>query len=353
MDKQKRSYCLIVLSIIVIAILAACGMENAEHAITQIPAKETTFTPSKQVTKTPEPTGTMEPTLAYWATAQEERFAAIDTEREETQAAIFELSTQFPQLCGFNIDRVFPSPNGEWIANDCKYVGNFFRVFQINGNQIWEVPYSAIFEYYPDFIGGVDTIFWSMDGNDLYFVTIPCCPDIDTLGNGDNLYRLDLKTGEWELIIAGSYHFYSFSPDGQQLAYTPNNQTDTDNSIDLHVLDLKTKKEEALHLGSFDQARIISWNQEGTQLVLLAQNGSLYTDDSKYALVVVDLNNKTSQIIIDLTEDWLNVIDWSEDNILTISKSNAIEYYGYYINVSDILFYDLETDVFIVPTTTQ
>jgi len=350
MNKSEHHYYLLAISIIVIVFLIACGTSNSSSPMTPLPTKEVTFTPFKQIVNTPASTRTMEPTLAYWATAQEERFETERIQIAETKQAIFSLATNYPQMCGYQFEGVFVSPGGKWIASNCKFDSAGFRVFQTYGNLVWEIPYSKIFPHYPDFVGGARALHWSAAGNYLYFATWACCPDIDSIGNGDNLYRLNLETGALKLMVTGNFHFYSFSPDGQKLAYTPNNQTEADNSVSIHILDLNTKKEEVSFVGDFDQVGIGAWKQNGRQLLLIAQNGSLYAADREFALVFVDLYKKESQVIIDFTEDVLYVTSWSEDDILTISRSSAVAYYGYYVNFNDLVFYDLKINQFITST---
>jgi len=355
MNEQRRYY-FCVFALMMLALLISCGTSNSETPVTVIATKVSVPMETKQTTVTPtasqilvSPTASMEPTFAYWATAQQVRFDAEYTRVAETKQAISIFVKQYPQMCGFQLEGVFISADGEWIASDCKFDVGGFRVFQTHGSLVWDIPYSKIFPYYPDFVGGVQPLHWSVDGNYLYLATWSCCPDIDSMGNGNDLYRLNLKTGNWELMITGNFHYYSFSPDGRKLAYTPNNQMDADNSVTIHILDLDTNKEELIYLGNFEQASVITWKQDGTQLVLIAQNGSLYSDNRKFALIVADLQKKRAYIVIPLGEDGLGIKAWSDNDVLTISRSNVMEYNGYYVNVFDTVYYDLEINQFVTP----
>jgi len=293
------------------------------------------------------PTGTMEPTFAYWATAQESRFDAQHAQIAETKQAILGLATTYPQLCGFENEGVSVSPDGNWVASDCRVAGDFFRIFQTHGNLIWNISYSEIFEFYPEFLGSVHVLHWSADGNYLYFANRSCCADIDAETNGDALYRLNLQTGDWKLLIPGIFNYYWFFPDGQRLLYILNNQAG--GFVRLHLLDIKTGKEELMDVGNFEQAWVV-WNHDGMRLALTTQTGSAYTDDSKFALVVVDLLQKKSQTIIQLTEDGLGVTAWSDDDILTINRWNVMEYNGDYVSTFEAVFYDLKINQFVKPT---
>jgi WD40 repeat protein len=292
----------------------------------------------------------MEPTFAYWATAQQSGFDVEYTRVAETKQAIFSLATSYPQVCGFENEGVSVSPDRNWIAMDCRYAGDFFRVFQTNENRIWDIPFSAIFEFYPEFLGSVRALNWSGDGDYLYFANRSCCADTDAETNGDALYRLNLQTGDWKLLISGIFNYYWFFPDGQRLLYILNNQAGANNFVRLHLLDIKTGEEELMDVDNFEQAWVV-WNHDGMRLALIAQTGDAYTDNRKFTLVVVDLLQKKPQTIIPLTEDGLGVTAWSDDDILTINRSNVMEYNGDYVNfIREVVFYDLKINQFVKPT---
>lgn len=350
--RKRNSYSLAV-AFIVIVLLASCGINTFQTPVTIVSSTENTPTQVKQTAEVAVAsqtlTGTMEPTFAYWATAQESGFDAQSTQVVETKQAISDLSAQYSQMCGHQLEGVFTSPDGNWVASDCRFDGDFFRVFHTRGNQIWDVPYSAIFEFYPEFLGSVRALHWSSDGNYLYFSNSSCCADTDATTNGDALYRLNLQTGDWILLIPGIFNYYSFFPDGNRLVYLLNNQAGVNKLIILHLLDLDTGQEELIDVGNFEKAWVV-WNHDGMQLALTAQTGNAYSDDRKFALVVVDLLQKKSQTIIQLTKAGLGVTAWSNDDILTISRSTVMEDNGYYVNAVDVMFYDLKINRFVTPT---
>jgi hypothetical protein len=346
MNKQEHKYNLLVVTIIVIVLLAACGKENLNAPMNLPPTEEATFTPSQQLSKTPIPLKTMEPTLAYWATAQENRFNSTYTQIAETKVAIFELAAQFPQLCGFDTEGVFLSPNGEWIANDCRYSTEEFRVFQTNGHATWIIPLAKLFENYPSDAGSVDALHWSTDGKLLYFTNSACCPDVDTLSTGDTLFVFNLQTGDWRPLIKGHFNFYSFSPDERYLVYILNNQANANSILNLHIRDQNTGEEAPINIGKFEQAGYAVWKQSGLQLALTTQIGNMYDENRKYSLVALDLQKRTSKNIILNSNDPPYVKDWSNDDLLTIQINKTTEYADYYISHYDTLYYDLKTNQF-------
>lgn len=336
--------------IMLLLLLVACGIDTSQTLIP--PTIQAAITLTAPVTQTPTLTATMEPTFAYWATAQDATFSAESIQSDATQQAIFDLSAQFPQLCGFDQEGTSISPDGEWIANDCRFMEGVFRVFRTSGDQVWDVPYSAVMKYYPEFIGSVRALHWSHDGNTLYFTSSSCCADTDAISNGDALYRLDLQSGDWAVITEGPFSYYSFSPDGEDLLYVVNSYSGKRSSVRLHFLELGTGHEDLIDVEGFEQAGWAVWRPDGRKIALRAQTGSLYSDDRKDALIVVDVQTHKSQTVIPLTAEGLAVTGWSNDDLLTIRRANVMEYNDYYVNVFEIIFYDLKNNSFVTPIPT-
>lgn len=353
--RGNEFYCYLY-AIAVIAFLSSCGINNFETPVAVAPTTETASIKATQTMGIQtanqtlnNPTGTMEPVFSYWATAQQARFNSEYTQVAETKQAIFSLATTYPQMCGFENEGVSVSPDTNWIAMDCRYAGDFFRVFQIHGNRVWDIPYSKIFPYYPEFAGSVRALHWSEDSKHLYFANRSCCADIDAMTNGDILYKLNLQNGKWISFILGNFNYYSFSPDGQLLIYLLNNQAGINKSIQLHLLNLATEKEQLINAGNFEMAWIV-WKQDGKQLALIAQTGNIYEDNRKFALVVADLQTMIARTIVPLGKDGLGLSVWSDDDVLTVRKSQVMEYNDYYVNSFDTVYYDLKTYQFVTPT---
>lgn len=349
-DKTNNKYLVLVTSILIVIILVSCGTINSNHpTVSPVAIGKVTETPLKEITITPRLTDTMEPTLAYWATAQENRFNDIYTHIAETKIAIVDLSTQFPQFCGFDFESVFTSPDGKWIADDCQYfAGGEFHVFSKVDNKTWIIPYSKVFENYPNDVGSIDALHWSKDGKYLYFTNDPCCPHTDTLSNGNTLFVLDLQTGTWKPIVKGYFNYFLFSPVENRLVYIICSQANANTKIDLHVLDLSTGQEELIHIGNFEQAGYATWSPNGQQIALFAQIGNMYDENQKYSLVTMNILGKTSKTIILNAIDPSYVINWSEDDILTIKRNKLTQYSeSLAIRYYEISYYDLKNQEFI------
>lgn len=346
MNKSKYRSLILLILIVSTVILVSCETSNSNLPIASFTEviKQTSL-PIAIYTVTP--THTMEPTLAFWATAQENLFNGMYTQIAETKVAIATLATQFPQDCVPDFEGVFTSPNGKWKAVDCSYLdGGEFHVFSTSGNT-WVIPYSKVFEYYPNDLGSVDALHWSKDGNYLYFTNHPCCPDTDTLSNGNTLFVLNLQTGEWESIVKGYFNYFLFSPFETIMVYIICSQANANTKIDLHVLDLSTGQEDIVHIGDFEQAGYGIWSPNGQQIALFAQKGNMYDENEKYSLVIIDLIKGTSNIIILDSLYAPEVINWSEDGVLTIKTHKLLEYgENLVFNSHEISYYDLRSQSF-------
>lgn len=347
-DKSRYKFLILFVLITLTIILVSCGISNSNPPTVSF-TEINTQTPLPIATNTLISTQTMEPTLAFWATAQETQFSGISTHIVETKVAISTLATQFPEYCAPDFEGVFKSPDGKWIAVDCSYFeGGEFHVVS-TFDTAWVIPYSEVFENYPNDSGSIDALHWSKDGKYLYFTNDPCCSHADTLSNGNMLFALNLETGEWKSIIEGYFNYFSFSPVENRLAYIICSVANTNTKIDLHILDLSTGQEELIHIGNFEQAGYAKWSPNGQQIALFAQKGNMYDENEKYSLVIMDLIEKTSNVIILDSLSSPEVVNWSEDDVLTIKMHKVLQYSeNYFVNSHEVLYYDIKLQSFVL-----
>lgn len=347
MNKSKYKSLILFILITLTVILVSCKTSNSNPPTVSF-TEINTQTSLPIITNTLTPIPTMEPTLAFWATAQENQFNGIYTQIAETKVAISTLETQFPQYCVYDFEGVFKSPNEKWVAVNCPYLeGGALHVSSIFENT-WVIPYSEVFENYPNDSGSIDALHWSKDGKYLYFTNDPCCSHADTLSNGDTLFVLNLQTGEWKPIIEGYFNYFLFSPNENRLIYIICSVANANTKIDLHLLDLSTRQEELIHIGNFEQAGYAKWSPNGEQIALFAQKGNMYDENEKYSLVIIDLIKKTSNVIILDALYPSYVINWSEDDVLTIKTNKLLEYgENMVFNSHEISYYDLKSQSFV------
>lgn len=337
--------------------LIGCG----ETAITKAPeitasihteSPSSTATPSPLPTSTPKPntpTPILNPTIQVAATLFEQTQVARKDDEEATQQAMDSFRNTFNGMCDNTPYQTDLSPDGNWLAQDCFL--DKFQVIRKESPIVWTVKYEQIFESNE----GAGTIFpvnWSKDGRYLYFTQVGCCADNDSMRTGNMLYRMDLGTGKWEMIIDGYFNHYSFSPTGRRLLYIINDQAATGNPLVIHIRDLNSGIEKEFTFSDFEQAGYVVWNDDGTRLAMTTKTGNIFAENQLFSIVEINIKDDTSKVIIRDNLGQVRVVHWSDNDILTIEKYS---YYGadyQYYEIAEHVYYDLNSDEFVTSTPT-
>lgn len=158
---------------------------------------------------------------------------------------------------------------------------------------------------------------WSADGQWLYFIH-------DSIGDGCgpsfygyDLHRINLQTGEVEMLAAAG-HDFKISPDETQAAYLLEET--------LVILDLTTLTEKVISLKYDPAIEFInffdtSWAADGTAVLVLGIEdicaAELFPLNGRSSLIYIDLNNHAQTIIVN---DPLlrKIISWPEPNQVLI-----------------------------------
>ena len=224
-----------------------------------------------------------------------------------------------------------------------------FQVIKRDGSAIWIIKYDQIFEN-EDMYGSIFPVHWSINDDFLYFSQYSCCADNDTMTNGNMLYRLNLKNGDWKMIMDGYFNHYSFSPTERRLLYIINDQAATGNPLVIHIRDLNSGIEKEFTFPEFEQAAYVTWNEDGTRLAMTTKTGNIFDENQLFSIVEINIQDGTSKVILLNNKGRVRVIYWSDKDILTIEKYS---YYGtnnQYYEIAEHIYYDLNSNEFIMPT---
>ena len=341
----------IFLSIFLLILLVACGNSAeatlpVENPITVIP----TFTPKPNITstllpsETPTPilftpTATLNPTQQIWVstfTVIKETQRAVD---EQTKVRTGKEIDQFPVGCEDSYD-FDVSPDAKWLATSCGDKSYSILVVQNKEGAKWVLDYK-------DFLhssfssegvtGGLGVVFWDPAGEYLYFTASVgwsgggdfCFPkDGGTLG----LFRLNLNTGSWTVLIDRIPGKFRFSSTGRRYAVDING---------IMISDLQTG--EVIQI-SVNGVMNLIWSPDGTKLaysISRCNEEGLVIDSSLY---IWDALENESRLILKTEKIMLTPISWDDIALLEISGEEFVDnnttytVYGYDITKDELIF---------------
>lgn len=319
--------------------------EKIVNIPTNIPTKAATASRLPTATRKPNtPTPTLNPTIQVASTLYEQTQIAQREDDQATQQAMNGFRNTFKGMCDNAPYQTDLSPDGNWLAQDC--FQDKFQVIGKDNSVIWVVKYDQMFET-EGMYGAIFPIHWAGKDNFLYFSQYTCCVDNDTMSNGNMLYRLDLKTGDWKMIMDGYFNHYSFSPTGRRLLYISDDQAATGKPLVVHIRDLSLGTEKEFNFPEFEQAGAVFWNEDGTRLAITAKTGNIFAENQLFSIVEINVKDDTSKVIMLNNKGRVWVTNWSDDDILTIKKYS---YYGtdnQYYEIAEQIYYDLTSNEFI------
>jgi dipeptidyl aminopeptidase/acylaminoacyl peptidase len=247
------------------------------------------------------------------------------------------------------------SPKAGWTSGEVDYGKRYTEIISVDLLHSWIIQHNS-FDY--SYINRTDALLsryrWTADNKYLYlYPTYYPGPDafsysyeLRTLIH--SLYRLNLITGEFELIIENKQYFdFSLSPNEQYLIFS-----EKDNSDNIHLRDLRNNHENIINLdeNSFVTGAFI-WNRAKNIVVIFIgyekQNGGWYDDLSSITIIILDLENLQPKRI--LTKDPRIFIPsrcstdndyWIKDEELCLYSINSnLESYNKYYSIN------IETEV--------
>ena len=226
-------------------------------------------------------------------------------------------------------DRIETSPDSQWMLVNCEsklHDDKNARVFRLDGSRSWSIPLSKFDWIKKDHpLRSVSSSNWTSDGK---YVYLQPAVEFDPTNHGVfvtsySLYRLDLQTGEFSVVLSGKETDVSpfstkFSPDGKYLAYVDlDRNPNIVNLLGLQSMDLQSVKlaDKYIDAGAF------VWTRDSKQLVFVAAFDGWEDLKTGVSLFSLDINTFSLQTIIyDDTRLLFPYDDWIDNNTLPLGE---------------------------------
>jgi hypothetical protein len=296
------------LTITVVAFIAACSSKNAAVTPSHVPDMEpldslSAITNIPLAKKTPTPTKTNTPSNGITSTA-----------------------TFSPP------DQILYSPNGQFIAefdNAYAHAGYHKQIIEIldkNNLLLWEIPYqgeTSMSDPHPS----LSIYGWSKDSTYLYFQYVfwPDGGDRAFWWDGYDLQRINVQNGDIEQVIPGEgFVAFALSPDESEIAFT--RQQDDPAVIFIRNLSTGAEKRAAVIFPSKNYIRVgdIHWSPSGNEIAFQTE-----TKDYMVQTIYLDPATMEQKVVREyrLFDLWFK--GWSSDGQLEFSeKGNLVHVNG-------------------------
>ncbi len=352
-------------SILIILTLLLCACSASYTATTNtnmgLITKEGISTSTLMITLTPVPTSgtevmksTLNPKQQSTEVFQNTQQALRAQEEEEWQQTESSRNTQvalFPNPCNDGDSNFISfSTDGLWGAAICHFYADPTLVVLDQTGKKWQFNFDDLIGYPPPSESGFFAspwfyaLFWSNDGNNLFFSTMiiwdwgetECIAYPNTRG----LYRLNLKSGNLTTLV----HSSESSP-AYQVVFSPANNYYAINQGGATIVDLATNQLSILNLS---KAISFAWSPDGRYL---AYSVAICSDDGFNAesstAIIYDTKTEASQTILEVNEIPLRFENWEDESILLIDASgfNGTDY------VSTVYAYDFSQETISITGT--
>ena len=311
-----KSYPLI--SILILAILAACGTTRSIGDAT--PAPTQAYQPMTETQDSEyHPTSTITPGPDQTKTA----FANAAATGQFTEQTLI---APYPPICEVNFAPREFSPDGSWMVEFCYSEQDHSPILTISSketNDLWKLVYSNYIQH-TDFLpdGGLGIVHWTLDGGYTYFASYTSGSGGECFVNGDpktgvkGLFRLDLMTGQVTTLLPLQDSFigysFSFSPTGRRLVY------DT-HSAGLNILDIRTGNLIRVgHNTEFGSEGGYLWSPDGLKFMYSTSSDGA----GNYSLRLVDGQSGSEQIVLESRDHCFAAKQWVDNSILLIESES-------------------------------
>lgn len=212
----------------------------------------------------------------------------------------------------------YTSPSGEWIVTlERGYFfeepdSYLFKAVNADSEAEWVAEHIVQDENGPMYTSYPATLDWSEDENFMYFTHKGFGDGCGPFVMGNDLYQLDLETGQVTEIISSGY-WYAFSPDQQKVAYL------SGRNVAIH--DLSTGEEiiTQLDLGSVYE-RIdfsdLTWSPDSTALLVLGVIDLCWVppgpDSNDYVVVRIEADSLEQNTVVEGNTSLRRIMNWTE-----------------------------------------
>lgn len=207
------------------------------------------------------------------------------------------------------------SPNGQYIIITN---GNTIELFNVNGQRVGKYSFYELYGHLVGFGDGYASgIHWSRDGKYLYIASYfgDGGPE-PYFGYRSSLARVNLENGTWK--DTGISGVISFSPNEKYIAYSSNDS-------EIRIRDLQSGEESAyfatgdyLYFGKF------VWSPDNKKVVFTETPEQWYEENSKFALHLINLENKTISNLHESSFPFYYPVAWTENNTVILNKFEEV-----------------------------
>jgi hypothetical protein len=213
------------------------------------------------------------------------------------------------------------SPQGNWVATleEIDAGSQTTRTLKVTNSseQIEWIAETASGESF--YLSNPYPFSWSQNEQVFYFTHLGFGDGCQAYGNGSDMHRLNLMTGEVEEVASGGYWF-ALSPDENRLAYLSYKR-----GLVVHYLESDSETELQFNLGpepEFWDVIDLMWSPDSNQILTIAVFDICFGPNSTYSLIRVDVNTLEQFVLVDGLKSLNRIIEWPEPEKALLELEN-------------------------------
>ena len=249
-------------------------------------------TPTKWITPTSTPTRTLSP----------------DQIATTTQQALHD---QLDEHCetGRPARRIRLSPDGQWAVLGCGIEA--IALVRMDESKVWRLSSESLIGPYSEYF--INLAHWSKGGAYAYIVANPHTDGYwEPFHQGVVLYRIQLGSGQIsEVLPEGPFYAYTFSPDGETLAYIVTDES----PVVLTLRDLHTGDEQKIAFDpKYNTGGGYVWSPDGQKMVFSVAQFDTTAYDYVGVSIYMWIQGEAEAIL--LVEDYWELLmprEWAEE----------------------------------------